>query len=100
MVSRYDSLPHTDHQEPAMIVPLQRSFRGCQGTPVLRRVDTAIFTRRYFMSCLGCDFCHDSCCAYGADVDVENVGRIGAIADDLEGFTGTSRSQWFTGEFQ
>lgn len=83
-----------------MIVPLPQTYRCREGAPLLLRVDTDIFSKRYFTSCLDCHFCHDSCCAYGADVDVENVGRIDAAAGALEAYTEVPRSRWFTGEYR
>src|SRR5262249_49743575 len=67
--------------------------------PVVDRVDTSIFVWRYFVDCLACSYCHDSCCQYGVDVDVENVARLGARAEDLAAFTGVARERWFTGEW-
>jgi len=47
-----------------------------------------------------CTFCHDICCQYGVDVDLENVVRLRAHADGLEAFTGVPRERWFTDEGQ
>jgi hypothetical protein len=33
--------------------------------PVVGRVDTGIFVQRYFMRCMECSYCFDSCCQYG-----------------------------------
>jgi NAD-dependent dihydropyrimidine dehydrogenase PreA subunit len=81
----------------AVIHRLSRSYTCRFGAPVVDRVDTAIFVQRYFMNCMGCDYCHDSCCQYGADVDVENVARVEARAAEIEAFTGIPRSRWWTG---
>jgi hypothetical protein len=66
---------------------------------VVDRVDTAIFQRRYFMNCMQCTYCFDSCCQYGVDVDAENVARLEARAADVVAFTGVPRDKWFTGEW-
>jgi hypothetical protein len=66
---------------------------------VLDRVDTAIFMRTYFVDCLKCSYCHDSCCQYGVDVDAENVARLEACAAEVERDTGVPRDRWFTGEW-
>lgn len=69
------------------------------GAPVIDRVDTAIFRQRYFVYCMKCEYCHDSCCQYGADIDVENVARVEAYAPELERYTGVPRERWWTGEW-
>jgi Fe-S-cluster containining protein len=51
------------------------------------------------MHCMKCDFCHDSCCGYGCDVDVTNVARLEADAEALEAFVGVRRTDWFKGTF-
>src|SRR4051794_17890151 len=71
-----------------MILPL----RSCS---VLDRVDTAIFTRRYFARCMDCSFCHDSCCQYGADVTVAERDRILANAESLKEVIKVPVEQWF-----
>jgi hypothetical protein len=66
---------------------------------VVDRVDTAVFHRTYFMSCMQCTYCHDSCCQYGVDLDVHNVARLHERADDIARFTGVPRERWFTEEW-
>ena len=51
------------------------------------------------MSCMQCSYCHDSCCQYGVDVDVQNVARLEARADEIAAFTGVPRERWFTDEW-
>jgi hypothetical protein len=48
---------------------------------------------------MDCSYCHDSCCAYGVDVDAENVARLDARSSDIAAFTGVPRDRWFTGEW-
>jgi hypothetical protein len=67
--------------------------------PVVDRVETTIFVHTYFVHCMQCTYCGDSCCQYGVDVDADNVARIEARADDIERYTGVSRDRWFTGEW-
>ena len=81
-----------------MIVALGRRYPSRYGAPTLWRVDTEIFTLRYFTKCMQCGFCKDACCTYGVDVDVVNVARIEAHAGALERFTGIARDLWFDGE--
>lgn len=78
------------------MIALQRDYPSVFGQPVIRAVDTAIFRYRYFTHCMACRFCRDACCAYGVDIDVENVARINALGPDFEDHVGVPRSQWFT----
>ncbi|MGD0677873.1 MAG: hypothetical protein ABSC94_20860 [Polyangiaceae bacterium] len=82
-----------------MIRALSQAYVCREGAPVVDRVDTAIFVRRYFVHCMQCQYCHDSCCQYGADIDGENVARIEAHAAEIEAYTGVPRDRWFTGEW-
>jgi hypothetical protein len=81
-----------------VIKDLRRRYATRYGNPVVWQVDTAIFTRTYFTHCMKCDFCNDQCCSYGVDVDLDNVKRIQAYADEIEQFTGIPRAKFFTGE--
>lgn len=74
-----------------MILPLK-------STPSLDRVDTALFTRTYFAACMDCNFCHDSCCQYGADVTVIERDRILANAESIKQVVTTPVDQWFEPE--
>ncbi len=82
-----------------MIRPLSRAYPTRWGAPVVDRVDTAVFQRTYFMNCMQCTYCHDSCCQYGVDVDVENVARLEEHAEGIARFTGVPRERWFTDEW-
>jgi hypothetical protein len=82
-----------------VIRALSRPY-GCRwGVPVVDRVDLAIFIRAYFMNCMQCSYCHDSCCQYGVDVDLENAARLHAHAAELAAFTGVPAERWLTGEW-
>jgi Fe-S-cluster containining protein len=78
-----------------MITALSRPYASRDGVPVVTHVDTDIFVRTYFMHCMQCDFCHDSCCGHGADIDANNVCRLEAHAGALEGYVGVGRDAWF-----
>lgn len=78
------------------MIALSREYPSVFGQPVIHAVDPAIFGYRYFTHCMACDFCGDSCCSYGVDIDVENVARIEALGDDFEAHVGVPRAQWFT----
>jgi hypothetical protein len=81
-----------------MIVPLSHAFPSRDGAPVLVRVDTRVFTRRYFGECMACGFCHDACCEHGVDVEEAKVGRILALAPVLEPVLGVASERWFERE--
>jgi hypothetical protein len=82
-----------------VIRPLSHPYPSRYGAPVIDRVDTAIFFRTYYVNCMECTYCHDSCCQYGSDIDGDNVARVQAHADELERYTGVPRERWFTGEW-
>jgi hypothetical protein len=82
-----------------VIHALRQSYLCRWGVPVVSRVDTDIFVRRYFVRCLECSYCFDSCCQYGVDVDTRNVDRLHAHASELERYTGVPRARWFTDEW-
>jgi hypothetical protein len=82
-----------------VIRALSRSYASRWGVPVVSRVDTSIFAHRYFMRCLECSYCFDSCCQYGVDVDVRNVERLRAHAAELERYTGVPPDRWLTGDW-
>lgn len=81
---------------PRVIRELSRAYACRWGAPEVDRVDTGIFRERYFMRCMECSYCFDSCCAYGTDVDATNVARLDAHREELEAFTGVPRARWFT----
>ncbi len=83
-----------------MIKDLRRRYPSRYGLPVVWQVDTLIFTRTYFTHCMKCDFCNDQCCNWGVDVDLENVKRIQAHAEEIEQYTGIPRDRFFTGEVE
>jgi Fe-S-cluster containining protein len=78
-----------------MIRGLSQPYTATGGVPTVDRVDTAIFEQRYFTHCLQCHFCGDSCCSYGADIDLPNVERLLDQADALESYVGVARESWF-----
>jgi hypothetical protein len=83
-----------------VIRALSRPYASRWGVPVVARVDTAIFAHRYFMRCMECSYCFDSCCQHGVDVDAHNVERLRAQATDLERYTGVPRDRWFSGDWR
>lgn len=80
------------------IKPLGGVFASRYGAPAVARVDTGLFTFRYFTHCLACTFCHDQCCDHGVDVDFHHLRALEAHQEALEAFTGLPRTRWFTDE--
>ena len=78
-----------------MIVPLSRPYPSRYGAPVLDRVDPRIFALTYFTNCMGCGFCGDSCCQYGADIEIPRLRALEAIRPELEAYLGVPRAEWF-----
>ena len=79
-----------------MALSLTVPYPSRYGTPVIQRVDPAIFTLRYFTHCLACGFCGDACCDHGVDVDLRHRDVVLRHAARLEAWTGTRRAAWFT----
>jgi hypothetical protein len=80
------------------IVALAREHPSIFKAPVLRSVDTQIFSLRYFTHCMSCGFCNDQCCSYGVDIDADNADKLLAMGDDFKAFIGVPESEWFTDE--
>jgi Fe-S-cluster containining protein len=78
-----------------MMLPLSRAYATRYGVPVVDRVDPSIFTLTYYAECMSCDFCHDSCCQYGADIEVDRVTALERYQVELEAYLGIPRSEWF-----
>jgi len=76
-------------------IPLSRPYPSQRGQPIIDRIDEAIFTLRYFGECMKCDFCHDSCCQFGMDCDLDNIDRLAAHAEALTARTGVQAADWF-----
>jgi hypothetical protein len=89
-----------DGTVPRVIRALSRPYSSRDGAPVVDRVDLAIFHARYFMHCMQCSYCFDSCCQFGTDIDAPTVARLEEVAGDLEEFTGVTRDRWFTGAWE
>lgn len=81
------------------LVALSRDYVSRNDDLVVRQVSPQIFLRQYFTHCLDCTFCHDSCCQFGCDVDLDNATRLGGRhAAGLEAFLGISRDAWLQKE--
>lgn len=86
--------------EKYVIIKLSKKYASIYGVPVIDRFETSIYKIRYFTYCLSCDFCHDSCCFKGADVDLDNVQRIMKYANEIEDYIKIPRNEWFAGEYK
>ncbi|GIW79149.1 MAG: hypothetical protein KatS3mg105_0956 [Gemmatales bacterium] len=78
---------------------LSRDYVCRLGQPIINRVDTSIFRKTYFAHCMQCDFCHDSCCQAGVDIDIENVRRLKRHGKKLQAYVQYPRKQWFDDTF-
>ena len=78
------------------MIELSRAYESGMGGPVLRAVDPAIFSLRYFMRCMACGFCKDACCDHGVDVDLGNAERLKALPLDFRDRVGVPVESWFT----
>jgi len=80
------------------IIALERNYPSIFAAPVIRAVDTAIFSLRYFTRCMACGFCNDQCCSYGVDIDLANMERLRSLGPSFETFAGVPQAEWFTPE--
>ena len=77
------------------LLTLSRRYRAHAGAPVLHAVHPEVFLLRYFTDCMACNFCHDSCCAYGVDVDRGEVDRLRLAEEALRPYVSCGASDWF-----
>ena len=79
---------------------LSRNYAPRVGVMVVDRIDVRLFTDTYFAACMDCTFCQDSCCQYGATVELPMRDAILARAAELEPIVGRPGSEWFDNEFR
>lgn len=79
-------------QDPA-IIPLSKEYRS--GNMAISFVHRDIFLKSYFARCLECTFCHDWCCSYGADIDIQNVEKIEQQKKEILPFVRPPEGDWF-----
>ncbi|MDQ2691566.1 MAG: DUF3109 family protein [Chloroflexota bacterium] len=58
-----------------------------------------IFLKNYFARCLECSFCHDWCCSFGADIDIQNVEKIQQQRDEIMPFIRPWEVEWFERDY-
>ena len=69
------------------------------GNMAISFVHRVIFLKTYFARCLECNFCHDWCCSFGADIDIQNVERIQQHREDILPFIRQPEGDWFDAEY-
>lgn len=79
------------------IVALRKEY--VSGNLAISFVHRDIFLKSYFARCLECTFCHDWCCSFGADIDVQNVERINQRRNEILPFVRPPEGEWFDPEF-
>lgn len=77
------------------VIALGRDYPSVFGAPIIRAVDTDIFTLRYFTHCMACGFCNDQCCDHGVDVDAANMERLRSLGPSLKKFIDVPQGEWF-----
>jgi len=80
------------------MIALSRAYESVMGGPVLRAVDPAIFSLRYFTRCMECGFCKDACCDHGVDIDLGNMERLKSLPRDFRDRIGAPVEEWFTNQ--
>ena len=81
----------------ATVFPLSKEY--ISGTMAISFVHRDIFLKTYFAHCLECNFCHDWCCSFGADIDVQNVEKIQQRKDEILQFVQLPEGEWFDEEY-
>jgi hypothetical protein len=81
----------------ATIIPLRREHAS--GNLSISFVHRDIFLRKYFARCLECSFCHDWCCSFGADIDIQNVEKIQQQKEEILPFIRLHEEEWFEEDF-
>jgi Fe-S-cluster containining protein len=79
------------------IIPLEQEY--VSGNVSISFVRRDIFLKTYFARCLECNFCHDWCCSFGADIDVEKVEKIQQRREEILPFVRPPEVEWFDPEY-
>lgn len=86
------SLPQTTN-----IIPLRREYVA--RNMAISFVHRDIFLKAYFARCLECNFCHDWCCSFGADIDIQNVEKIQQQKEEILPLVRPPEGEWFEAEY-
>jgi Fe-S-cluster containining protein len=81
----------------ANIIPLSKEYLS--GNLAISFVHRDIFLKKYFAHCLQCNFCHDWCCSFGADIDIENVEKIQQRREEILPFVRPPEGEWFEAQY-
>ena len=81
----------------ASILPLEKEY--VSGNLAISFVHRDIFLKTYFARCLECNFCHDWCCSFGADIDIQNVEKIQQHKEEILQFVRPPEGEWFEREY-
>jgi Fe-S-cluster containining protein len=81
----------------ASILPLEKEY--VSGNLAISFVHRDIFLKTYFARCLECNFCHDWCCSFGADIDIQNVEKIQQHREEILQFVRPPEGEWFEREY-
>ena len=79
------------------VIPLSKEY--AYGNMAISFVHRDIFLKTYFARCLECNFCHDWCCSFGADIDIQNVERIQQQKEEILPFVRQPEGEWFESEY-
>ena len=79
------------------IIPLSKEY--AYGNMAISFVHRDIFLKTYFARCLECNFCHDWCCSFGADIDIQNVEKIQQQREEILPFVRLPEGDWFEPEY-
>ena len=82
-----------DHQY--QTVTLKKTYKSIHGVPEINRFETSIFKIQHYTHCLSCNFCNDSCCSSGVDIDINNVKRILEYTEKIENYIKIPKTKWF-----
>jgi hypothetical protein len=86
--------------EKHQLIDLKKKYSGFYGVPVIASVESSIFAIHYYTHCLSSGFCNDICCSSGADIDIDNVGRIMMYAEQIENYLKIPRTEWFIDSYK
>ncbi|HEY3474667.1 MAG TPA: tetratricopeptide repeat protein, partial [Anaerolineales bacterium] len=81
----------------AAIIPLSKEY--VSSNVAISFVQRDIFLKQYFARCLECNFCHDWCCSFGADIDIQNVENIQQHKEEILPFIRPPDGEWFEAEY-
>jgi Fe-S-cluster containining protein len=91
------TLQSTVLSQDANIIVLSKEY--VSGPMAVSFVHRDIFLKAFFARCLECNFCHDWCCSFGADIDIQNVEKIQQHKEEILPFVRPPEGEWFKAEY-